>query len=852
LDNGSDQGTAWQAPGFNDSTWASGPAQLGYGDGDEATVVSFGPNSSAKYITTYFRTSFNVANPAAFTSLTLQVRRDDGIVVYLNGVEIYRNTMPTGTITYTTPATVAVSDDGATWLQQTGIGVGNLVAGNNIIAVEIHQSSGTSSDISFDLQLAGVQPGLPSVIRGPYLQKATSTTMTVQWRTSAASDSRVRYGTDPGNLNLSTSDSASVADHVVTLSGLSPDTQYYYTVGTTTTDLAGDSTYLFFTAPNVGTSQPMRFWVLGDAGTGTTGQQNVRTAYYNFTGARYTDLILMLGDNAYESGTDAEYQNNVFNIYPTIFRKSAIFSTIGNHDTAQSTNPDINTTPYFLIFNLPTAAEGGGVASGTEKYYSFNYGNVHFVCLDSMTSDRTPAGPMLTWLQQDLAANTADWLVAFWHHPPYSKGSHNSDTEQALVDMRVNALPILEAHGVDLVLGGHSHSYERSYLIDSHYGLSTTFTGANQLDAGSGREEGTGAYQKATTGPNAHEGTVYVVPGSAGQISGGTLNHPAMFISLNQLCAFVIDIDGNRLDATSITDTGVINDHFTVLKGSPANNPPAVTITAPQNGATYTAPANVTIEATATDSDGSVASVTFYRDGNVLGTDASAPFSFDWTGVAAGTYSLTAVAMDNLGAQAQSPAVSITVNAPPPPAAPSGLGASAVSASQVNLSWTDNANNETGFSVERATSAAGPFAQVGTAAANGTTFSDTTVSAATTYYYRVRAFNDAGNSAYSNTATVTTPVAPPAAPSGLNVTAQPKKKMKLGWRDNSANETAFLIERATNAAGPWAQIASVGANTTSHTDVVATGGITYFYRVRATNAGGNSAYSNTDSATAKN
>src|SRR5215213_2745643 len=96
LDNGSNQSTDWLAPVFDDSAWAAGSAQLGYGDGDEATVVSYGADANNKYITTYFRKSFTVANPADFNSLTLDILRDDGAVVYLNGTEIYRNNMPAG------------------------------------------------------------------------------------------------------------------------------------------------------------------------------------------------------------------------------------------------------------------------------------------------------------------------------------------------------------------------------------------------------------------------------------------------------------------------------------------------------------------------------------------------------------------------------------------------------------------------------------------------------------------------------------------------------------------------------------------------------------------------------------
>lgn len=115
LDNGSNQGTTWYGTGFNDASWASGNAQLGYGDGDEATTISYGSNSSAKYITTYFRKTISVADASVFSNYTLNVKRDDGVVVYINGTEKYRNNMPTGTVTYTTGASTTCSDDGGTF-----------------------------------------------------------------------------------------------------------------------------------------------------------------------------------------------------------------------------------------------------------------------------------------------------------------------------------------------------------------------------------------------------------------------------------------------------------------------------------------------------------------------------------------------------------------------------------------------------------------------------------------------------------------------------------------------------------------------------------------------------------------
>jgi len=165
LDNGSDQGTAWQANGFDDSAWASGPAQLGYGDGDEATVVGSGPDPSSRYIATYFRRSFVLTNVAGISNLVLRLLRDDGAVVYINGIEVSRQNMPAGTITYQTLATVTVggSEETTTFIQS-DVPPGVLVSGLNTVAVEIHQVNPTSSDISFDLELvanAGPPPPPP-------------------------------------------------------------------------------------------------------------------------------------------------------------------------------------------------------------------------------------------------------------------------------------------------------------------------------------------------------------------------------------------------------------------------------------------------------------------------------------------------------------------------------------------------------------------------------------------------------------------------------------------------------------------------------------------------------------------
>lgn len=160
LDNGSNQGTNWVTADFDDSGWTNGPAQLGYGDGDEATVLNYGGDPNNKYTTTYFRHAFAVSNAAAYAGLVLRVQRDDGAVVYLNGLEAGRLNMPAGPITSTTFASGAVSDDGVPFIPLNAL-ASLLAEGTNVLAVEIHQSDLGSSDISFNLELLGV----PSIAR---------------------------------------------------------------------------------------------------------------------------------------------------------------------------------------------------------------------------------------------------------------------------------------------------------------------------------------------------------------------------------------------------------------------------------------------------------------------------------------------------------------------------------------------------------------------------------------------------------------------------------------------------------------------------------------------------------------
>ncbi|MCA9291807.1 MAG: metallophosphoesterase family protein, partial [Phycisphaerales bacterium] len=450
------------------------------------------------------------------------------------------------------------------WAQDPASNRGWIIRPTGSDGVEFTSSEGASS--SRVRLVVVVNEGDPplAVVRGPYLQRGTPSGAVVRWRTNTPTDTRIVYGPAPDDLTMSQTDPAITTEHEITLSGLTPNTTSYYAVGTSRALLAGgDEDHRFVTSPERTADAPARIWVIGDSGTADANAAAVYDAYRTSTGGARTDLWLMLGDNAYTDGTDAEYQAAVFDMYPDLLARTFLWTTIGNHD-GHSADSDTETGPYYDAFTLPRAGEAGGLASGTEAYYSFDYGHIHFVCLDSYETDTSMDGAMMMWLENDLADTLADWVIAFWHHPPYTKGSHDSDTEGRLIDMRERALPILEAAGVDLVLCGHSHSYERSFLLDGHYGPSGTLAPEMLIDAGDGREDGDGAYDKGDGGPNA--GAVYVVAGSSGKTGGGSLDHPAMFIALNQLGSVILEVDGGRLDATFLRADGTTPDHFTLVK----------------------------------------------------------------------------------------------------------------------------------------------------------------------------------------------------------------------------------------------------------------------------------------------
>jgi hypothetical protein len=437
----------------------------------------------------------------------------------------------------------------------------------------------------------------PEFTRAPYVQLATDTSIQIIWRTGEAILPGVRFGMAPDALDQAVPDtdiairrtakdgSSSTSKPLhsapegtiqfeAQLSGLEPDTTYYYGVYNGDQRLSLEhKTFRFKTHPVPGTDRPVYFWVVGDSGTGGSAQRKVHNAMqaFNEEHGRELDLYLHVGDMAYGSGTDREFSDRFFAMYDTTLRNTVCWAAMGNHE-GRTSKGESGVGPYYDCYACPTKGEAGGVPSGKEAYYSFDFGRVHFIVLDSHDLDRRPSGAMAQWLKADLEKTTADWMVAYFHHPPYTKGSHDSDKEHQLIEMRELIMPILEGGGVDIVFTGHSHIYERSMLIDGAYATPTTADGV-VFDDGDGNPAGDGAYRKSE-GIVPHNGTIQVVTGHGGTGVSRKGTSPIMRSIWVENGSTLISIEGDTLMGSMLNLDGVVRDTFAIKKGGTVEHRP--------------------------------------------------------------------------------------------------------------------------------------------------------------------------------------------------------------------------------------------------------------------------------------
>lgn len=289
-------------------------------------------------------------------------------------------------------------------------------------------------------------------VRHPYLQAATTDGVTIRWRTGDKVKGWVRYGKSSQDLKHQVVGNSNVSEHVIKVSNLQADRRYYYAVGQGDRVIAGgnDSSW-FRTLPQSGRDRPVRVWAVGDIGHVSEGAAKVRQGAWKWLqqnkrqGHELIDAWITLGDNSGYTGTNQEFQDNFFDLFPHLLRNYTVWPVIGNHDG--------RSRAYRQVFSPPQDGESGGTPSKTYKYYSFDIGLVHFIALDSQVSFRWGTKRMIEWLKADLANNRLPWTIAYWHHPPYTKASHDSDSLEdsrgRLSWVREKILPLLEDKGVD-------------------------------------------------------------------------------------------------------------------------------------------------------------------------------------------------------------------------------------------------------------------------------------------------------------------------------------------------------------------------------------------------------------------
>ena len=313
--------------------------------------------------------------------------------------------------------------------------------------------------------------GGKSVPRQPYLQRITLNGTKLGWVTTASGGehmsisepSGTAMSNAPGVYEEAALRSAGEKQMWSTVGGLQPNTIYCYQLDDDAQAMNARTGFRTAPDPNVGDA-PVRFLAFGDSGGGGSDQYALADQMYTVP----ADLIIHTGDVAYDDGTIGQYEDNVFGVYGDLFRNVPFFPSSGNHDyhTMQG-------APFREVFNLP--------GDSGEKWYSFDYGRVHFVALDTESDYQTQAD----WLDKDLAASKLPWKVVYMHRPMYSSGEHGSDTT-----LRGKLAPVLQRHGVQLVLAGHDHDYERmipqngvNYVVTGGGGIGTRPVGKSSFTA---------------------------------------------------------------------------------------------------------------------------------------------------------------------------------------------------------------------------------------------------------------------------------------------------------------------------------------------------------------------------------
>jgi hypothetical protein len=764
LDNGTDQGTAWHDAGFDDSTWAAGAGQLGYGDGDETTTVGFGPDANNKYATTYFRRTFNIPNASRYKSLMLRLLHDDGAVVYLNGQEVYRNNMPAGAVTYQTHASATVQGADENIYKNKNLEPRLLVNGTNVIAVEVHQDRPDSSDISFDMELIGTTV-TPLVSRGStwkYLDNGTD--QGTAWRTPSFDDNA--WASGPAQLGYGDHDESTVVSF-----GPDVNNKYITTYFRQAFDVADMSVFKGLklrllrddgAVVYLNGREVFRSSMLAAPVTATTLAQDARDENA-FAEKSIDPQLLVNGRNviavevhqAEVTSSDISFDLELLPSNPAaLIRSGAVWKYLdngsdqgaawrspafadgawasgsaqlgygdGDEATTVSFGSDPNNKPattYFRrSFNIGDPAafheltvrllrDDGAIVylNGTEAFRSnMPAGAINYQTLAATgVADADENKFSSAHINPSLLVRGTNVIAVEVHQDRVNSSDISFDLE--LIGAKAN---VVDADGVWKYLDNGSNqgtTWRAPAFNDSAW-----LSGSAQLGYGDGDEATTVSFGPD---PNNKFITTYfrrtfnVADAAAFKaLMLRLLRDDGAVVYLNGTEVFRSNMpNGSITPATTsledvsnadestyneklidssllVTGTNVIavEVHQTYPSSSDisfnlellaVNKAPTVTVTAPATGSSVAGPTNITVSADATDDDGTISKVEFYANAKLIGTTTSGPYSVTWGNVAPGSYTITAVASDDVGATTTSSPITLTVtqSGPNPPPLP--------------------------------------------------------------------------------------------------------------------------------------------------------------------------------------
>jgi len=380
---------------------------------------------------------------------------------------------------------------------------------------------------------AGYSPTGLTVL--PYIGATTPTSVVVAWAADASTAGEIHYSTDTSYGQIATATSFSRDGkywYSATITGLMPGATYHYRVYLGGTDVTPWSDVTFHTAPPTDTTQVV-FAGLGDSRPGSASSAPsqaaldvaAQMAQQTFAFALHTGDIVHSGGIC--TGADSswsQYLRGYFDVYKEIIKQTPFYTSVGNHEL---NNGSCGYQAYTDVYHLPENAPSGD----EERYYSFDWGNVHVVVLNTQ-QDYSAGSTQNNWLKNDLQNTDRRWIVAAFHKPAYSSGNHGSNS-----DVQNEIVPVLEQYGVDVVLNGHDHIYERTCPIKN--------------DACTTIDDG---------------GVVYFVTGGAGASLYSTNGDWFTANSSSKNHFLMFDVDDCQMDISAIDENGATFDTLTIDK----------------------------------------------------------------------------------------------------------------------------------------------------------------------------------------------------------------------------------------------------------------------------------------------